>query len=105
MFIENKRNFYGPFSNFTEASRFLNPNKHSTCISSHSNISKPIKRNCNLEHLVITEKGKVYIAYNPNYPLYRNNFSSSNNPICILPFVKYNPFTNKNLYIPYLKII
>lgn len=84
-FTEDKLNWYGPFLNYSSCSRFLNPNKHSAAEANHSNLAKPIKRNSNLEHLVNTEIGKFYIAYNPNYPPFPSNPKSSKNPLKVIP--------------------
>lgn len=81
IFLQDKISYYGPFLSFTEASKFLNPLKHKDPISSHSNLSKPIKRNCNLENLVNTEKGKVYVACNPKAMPYPSNPKGKASPL------------------------
>jgi len=94
-FKSNKTDFIGPFLNFTDAARTLNPSRFTNDSNKNrkpSRIAVPIKRANNLENLVKYEIDSFYIASNPNFPPYRSNPKSKNSPIYgkelpISPFV------------------
>ena len=78
----NKVDFIGPFVNYTQALRTLEPCKIPTNPnSSPSNLSKPIKRFANFKVLRQYELSEFYIAFNPLFPPYGSNPSSPKSPL------------------------
>lgn len=81
-FKANKTDFIGPFVNYTQALRVLEPTKlANNPNSSPSNLSKPIKRFANYEVLRNYELGEFYIATNPLFPPYASNPDSPKSPL------------------------
>ena len=81
-FKANKVDFIGPFVNYTQALRTLEPSKIPTNPnSSPSNLSKPIKRFANFKVLRQYELSEFYIAFNPLFPPYGSNPSSPKSPL------------------------
>lgn len=93
-FKANKIDFIGPFVNYTQALRALEPSKiPNNPTSSPSNLSKPIKRFANFEVLRQYELGEFYIAFNPQFPPYGSNPSSPKSPLYGKPIAD-KPFSN-----------
>lgn len=81
-FKANKVDFIGPFVNYTQTLRALEPSKISNNPnSSPSNLSKPIKRFANFEVLRQYEISPFYIAFNPLFSPYKSNLSSPKSPL------------------------
>lgn len=81
-FKANKVDFIGPFVNYTQAFRTLEPNKiTNNPNSSPSSLSNPIKRFANFDLLRQYELGEFYIAFNPLFPPYGSNPSSRKSPL------------------------